>query len=175
MNTRAGQSGKVAVIVLFVLVILVISFWEDLFPVDLGPEILSVESFVCEFEFGNAGAVSGSAKGAEGRFNIGVMNLSEEHLTDIFVEVSSHHSDSRANLRSMVTQLSPARLRSGRLGRFRGSVGAPQMAAANASVDQLICQMKISKMVDGELQAIAVRINGLDLVSATEAQVADAF
>lgn len=171
MNSRTRQSGKVVAIVLFVLVILVISFWKDMFPVDLGPEILSVESFDCEFAYDNSVGDTGPTAGVAGRFDIGVMNLSDENLTNIFIEVSSRHPDSRGNTHSLVTQLSPARFLPGRLGHFKGAIAAPQMAMANASVDKLVCLMKISKMVDGELQPIAVRLNGLELVSASEPQV----
>ena len=171
MNRRARQSGKAGLIILAILVILVISFWDKLSGIasgGYGPEVLAVEFFECNFAMSGTDGVSRSAGGDGGQFNIGVRNLTEDILSDIYVEITARHPDSRSNTHSLVTQLSPARLKPGKLGRFKGSIGAPQMAVANASVGKLVCLMKISQMRDGEIQAISVRINGLDLVSATE-------
>ena len=170
MNRRNRQSGKVGIIILVILLILAFVYRDQFLPGSSAPDILSVESFQCVFAMGNVTGVSGPSAGVAGRFDISVMNLSEERLTDIFVEVTARHPDSRSNRHSLITQLSPARLKPGKLGKFKGGIAAPQMAMANASVEKLMCLMKIGTLVDGELQPIAVKINGLDMVSATEAQ-----
>ena len=173
MNKAARHSGKIGLITLVVLVILVVFVFayrdklSGLISSSSGPEVLSVESFECVFALRGIAGVSRSA-GGRGRFNIEVRNLSDDTLSNIYVEINARHPDSRSNTHSLVTQLSPASLKPGKPGRFKGSIAAPQMALADASVDKLFCLMKISQMSDGELHAIGVRINGLDLVPATE-------
>jgi hypothetical protein len=167
---HSGKIGLITLVVLVVLVVFMIAYWGKLSSLvsgSSGPEVLSVESFECVFALPGTAGVSRLA-GGEGQFNIEVRNLSEDNLSNIYVEITARHPDSRSNTHSLVTQLSPASLKPGKPGRFKGSIAAPQMALANASVDKLLCLMKISLMSDGELQAIGVRNNGLDLVPATE-------
>ena len=126
MNGTVWHSGKIGLITLVVLVVLLvfmIAYWGNLPGLvsgSAGPEVLSVESFECVFALRGTAGVSRSA-GGDGRFNIEVRNLSEDSLSNIYVEITARHPDSRSNTRSLVTQLSPASLKPGKPGRFKGS------------------------------------------------------